>query len=177
MNIKHFSFIIFLLMPHISQTMQAHFSTMITFNGRTKSLYEWIRDDHNKEFGHTPIYNMMSKSGFEPNDHYYKTNRVNSITTEQLNHISAGLYIYCKDLKIKKVNSKKIKYGALALAFYPPEFKMATSDLKRATFYGNTDDVSKVITLQSNLLQADYLKKSFEKKNKPHEDKKQETAI
>jgi hypothetical protein len=172
MNMKYFGLILLLCMPHISKTMQAHFSTIIKFNGKKKSLYDWIHDDHNQEFGLTPIFNMMTKSGREPNDHYYEANHVNKITPEQLNHISLGLYIYCKDLETKTIHSKKIKYGALALAFNPFEITKEMTALNKATFYGKTDDISKTVILQSHLLQADYLKKSFEEKNKSHEYKK-----
>ena len=154
--------------------MQAHLSSIIKFNGKKKSLYEWIRDDRDKEFGHTPIFNMMIKGGHEPNDHYYETNRVNSITSEQLNDIAAGLYIYCKNLETKTIHSKKIKYGALALAFHPSGYKKATNDGDRAIFYGQSDDISKMIILKINSLQADYLKKVIEKQNIETNDKKGE---
>jgi hypothetical protein len=147
--------------------MQADFSTIIKFNGKKKSLYEWIHNDRDKEFGHTPLFNMFGKSGDGANDyHYDKQNNVSSITHKQINHISLGLYIYCKDLEIKTIHSKKIKYGALALAFHPSEIKEGMPTLDKAVFYSETNDIAKVVLLQSNLLQADYLKKSLEKKEK-----------
>src|SRR5579863_2459797 len=150
MKLTYFSVTLFLLTTHISKTMLVDFSTSITFNGKEKSLYEWIRYDHDKEFGYTPIINLHNKYGDEPDDHYYKDNHVNSIKIEQLAGIAAGFYIYCKDIKIKNLSfGEKINYGVLALAFNK-----------------TTVITPESINLKANLLQADYLKKLFFKKKK-----------
>lgn len=174
MTIKYFGCVILLSMPCVVKPMQAHFSTMISFNGEEKTLYEWIRNDSRKEFGYTSIVDLhkTSGSGGPQNRHYRRENRVSEMTDEQLKDIADGLYIYCKNIKIRKINSKKINYGVLALAFGRTRTIITNTSESCISSVEPLLITSEMINEKSNLLYFDCLKKANQKKNKVIKDKK-----
>lgn len=90
-------------------------STIISFNHKKKSIFEWIRDDKKKEFGRTPIIITS------PNNEllFLKRNTIKNLQQEELTYITNGYAFYCKNISKKK----NIVYGAIVINTNRSQFK------------------------------------------------------
>jgi hypothetical protein len=106
MKFKHF-FLMSALVSPISQAM--HFengSTRLQFDGKEKTIRDWIRDDRNENFGKTTVITTTTnKHPFE------KSGSVRTLTPAEFQLICTGYSFYCSNLK----NKNNITYGAIII--------------------------------------------------------------
>jgi hypothetical protein len=120
----HYFFITTILIPsitHAAQHIAQHIdgtATYIRFNKIKKPLYDWIRDDLDKEFGKTDI--IKTETNEPP---FTSIGTVKNLCRENFQLITIGYSLYCPN--IKKENN--IEYGAIVITpnFYHFDQKIA----------------------------------------------------
>lgn len=128
MKISRF-FLMSTLISSLSQTMHIKNSlTIIQFNKEKKALYEWIRDDKNKEFGNTAIITTTTN---EPP--FTESNYVKTLQPKEFNLIANGFAFYCSN--IKKENN--ITYGAIIINPEQYHFKREVAEIICMTIRNN----------------------------------------
>jgi len=106
MKLQYF-FLMSTLISFLSQAQHiVNTSTKIEFNGKTRPLFEWIRDYKNKKFGKTEIIETLTNTPpFEPKG------TIKTLNESNFNHIAKGFAFYCSN--VKKEN--KIHYGVIVI--------------------------------------------------------------